>query len=189
VRAALTHGLDLTGAPRKSLLRALADHCADPAERRTLLFLTARSGREAYRAQVSEPCPSLPALLARFASCAPPLEALLDALPPLAPRQYSLAASPLESPGRLQVALSVVRTQTAYGPKHGVATTWLERLCAPLLPGAAAADAAGLVKVAIYMRDGGAFKPPGDLAAPWIMVGPGTGGLCWLAVLAGRLAG
>ena len=32
------------------------------------------------------------------------------------------------------------------------------------------------VRVPIYMRDGGAFKPPSSTDKPWIMVGPGTGG-------------
>lgn len=177
VRRALTRCLDLTGAPRKSLLRQLAEHCSDEAERRTLTFFTARAGREAYRAHCADGCPSLLDLLARFPSCSPPLEVLLDALPPLAPRQYSLTTSPLDSPHRLQVALSVVQVQTMYGAKHGVATGWLERMCAPLLAGGGAeGQQQPAVRVPIYMRDGGAFKPPSSTDKPWIMVGPGTGG-------------
>lgn len=41
-------GCDLTSAPRKSLLRLLAEHCSDDGERRRLLLLCSRDGKEAY---------------------------------------------------------------------------------------------------------------------------------------------
>ncbi len=103
MRTALTLGLDLTGAPRKSLLRVLAEHCSDAAHKRTLLYYTSRAGRDAYKAHMAEACPSLLDLLAKFPSCSPPLEVLLDALPPLAPRQYSLTTAQVAHAERLQV--------------------------------------------------------------------------------------
>ena len=47
VAAALARCVDLTSPPRRSLLRALAEHCADAAEARELLFLCSRSGKAA----------------------------------------------------------------------------------------------------------------------------------------------
>lgn len=44
IRQALTYHVDLTGVPRKSLLRLLAEHCSDEAEKRTLMYLSSRSG-------------------------------------------------------------------------------------------------------------------------------------------------
>lgn len=58
--------------------------------------------------QVREGQPSLVDLLAKFPSCHPPLDALLDALPALAPRLYSVASSPLAQPH--QVSLPPPRT-------------------------------------------------------------------------------
>ena len=100
VRAALTRGVDLTGPPRKSLLRLLGEHCAAPEERAALLRLCSRDGRDEYAAELALR-PSLLDLLRRFPSCRPPLPALLDALPPLAARLYSLSCSPLECPGKV----------------------------------------------------------------------------------------
>ena len=41
----------------------------------------------------------------RFPSCLPPLDALLDALPALAPRMYSIASSPLAQPHAVRYRL------------------------------------------------------------------------------------
>ena len=48
----MQRGCDLTGVPRKSLLRLLGEHCSDAGERDALLHLSSRDGRDAYNAQV-----------------------------------------------------------------------------------------------------------------------------------------
>ena len=47
--------------------------------------------------------PSLLELLRKFPSCSPPLDALLDALPALPPRLYSIASSPLAQPDQVSL--------------------------------------------------------------------------------------
>jgi NADPH-ferrihemoprotein reductase len=181
LRMALLRGCDLTGVPRKSLLRLLGEHCADAGERHALLHLSSRGGRDAYNAQVRDARPSLLDVLQKYPSCAPPLDALLDALPALAPRLYSIASSPLQQPEQVDVAFSVVRMETQYGIKHGVATSWLDRLAAPLTGPQAAPDPAlvkasdDTLRVPTFLRSGGAFRPPADLSKPVIYIGPGTG--------------
>ncbi|GFR48804.1 hypothetical protein Agub_g10755 [Astrephomene gubernaculifera] len=171
---ALTHCVDLTSATRKSVLRLLAEHTTDAAERRTLMFLSAKGGREAYAHEIGEHQPSLLDLLVRFHSCHPPLDALLDALPPLMPRMYSISSSQREQPNHLSVAMSVVRFKTRYGTRLGVATTWLDRLAAPFTAEAATPPSEP-IWVPIFLRRAADFKPPPDLATPLVMVGPGTG--------------
>ncbi|KAK9818129.1 hypothetical protein WJX72_007597 [[Myrmecia] bisecta] len=174
LRWALLHGCDLTSAPRKSLLRLLGEHCGDAAQRRQLLLLASRGGKDAYAKEIREGQPSLLDLLQRFPSCQPPLAALLDALPPLAPRMYSIASSPLEHPGQAHVAFSVVRFLTANGQRQGVATTWLAKLVEPITSGRLKASELTL-RLPLYLRSGGAFRPPEDLQVPSLMIGPGTG--------------
>ena len=124
---------------------------------------------------------------------APPLAKLLDALPPLAPRWYSLANAYLASPGRAHLCLTVVTYKTE-GPdglrpeRRGLTSHMLARLCAPLLAPPAgdapllatpARDAAPLpaVHVPVFKRapSGAELRLPADPATPIMLVGPGTG--------------
>jgi len=79
----------------------------------------------------------------------------------LTPRQYSISSSPLVSPDEVQLTVSVVRYRGPDGtPRGGVCSTFL-------------ADRAKSAPV--FLQRSPHFRPPGDGAAPMIMVGPGTG--------------
>jgi sulfite reductase (NADPH) flavoprotein alpha-component len=88
---------------------------------------------------------------------------LLIVLRPLAPRLYSISSSPLESPGRVQVTVAVVRYESLGAERLGVCSTWLgER------------RAAGQSSLVFVSRSPD-FRLPPSLGTPLIMVGPGTG--------------
>jgi len=173
LRSALMSGCDLTGVPKKSLLRILAEYCSDGGERHRLLHLSSRGGKEEYKSDIAAGQPSLLDLLRRFPSCRPPVAHLLEALPPLAPRMYSLSSSQLMHPAAAHVAFSVVEYATAsYGEHRGVATTWLKSLYAA---GDGGGGAAAPPPLAVFLRPNESFRPPRDLGAPLVMIGPGTG--------------
>lgn len=135
-------------------------------------------------------------------------------LPPLSPFNTSAASCPfccaLLTPAfftvcrthplaafQVQVAFTIVRYATdRFGERQGVATSWLNALCAPLASsrsgagGNAAADGGAAdgapangsasaptspIRLPIFLRRGGAFGPPDSLATPLVMIGPGTG--------------
>jgi len=165
VESAFTNYIDITGCPRKSLLRVLAEHCSDQGEKNALLHLSSRGGRTDYEAQIRSQSPTLLTLLEQFKSCSPPLAELLDALSPLAPRLYSITCAPEAAPTTPSVAFSVVKFEVSgSGERLGVATNWLD----------AKIDGDNK-KVPVYIKPSLKFGLPEDTAAPLIMIGPGTG--------------
>ena len=116
----------------------------------------------------------LRALLSR-----PAIDELMDVLPPLAPRFYSIANSPAADPGKVHLCLSIVHYYT-HAPdgtrvsRRGLVSNMLAAICAPLLGGT---PAAGAVTLPIFKREPSGFelRLPADPKLPVLMVGPGTG--------------
>jgi sulfite reductase (NADPH) flavoprotein alpha-component len=103
------------------------------------------------------------AALEKFAPLHPDPEAFVECLEPLQPRLYSIASSPLATPGEVHLTVDAVRYDAGGRRRLGVASTFLaERL----RPGAA---------TKVYIQKAHGFGLPADSATPIIMVGPGTG--------------
>ena len=77
VSDALSHCVDLTSQPKKSLLRVLAEACTEASDRADLLLLCSRGGRPDYATRITEECPSLLDLLTSHPSCKPTFAQLL----------------------------------------------------------------------------------------------------------------
>ncbi len=168
LRAALTEALDIarpldrtldllagaaTHAPHAAALRALAD---------------GDDGAEPDAADLLD-------LLQAFPSARPPLQALLDSLPALKPRLYSIASSPLAAPGRVELCVGVVRETRRGRPRDGVASCHLAFRARPETP----------LRGGIQVSH---FRLPVDPVTPVIMVGPGTGIAPFRAFLQHRAA-
>ena len=167
VKSVFTNYIDITGCPRKSLLRVLAEHCGNAEEKDALLHLSSRGGRAEYETQIRAQSPTLLTLLNNYPSCCPPLAELLDALSPLAPRLYSITCAPEVAPTTPSVAFSVVRFQVPSGEHRlGVATNWLDEI---------SVDDKCEHKVPVYIKPSLKFGLPEDSSAPLVMIGPGTG--------------
>ncbi|MFD7986367.1 flavodoxin domain-containing protein, partial [Kitasatospora indigofera] len=86
-----------------------------------------------------------------------------DTLKRLQPRLYSISSSPLATPGRVSLTVSVLRYEGPRGQRRkGVASAFL-------------ADAEPGTLVPLFVQRSAHFRPPADPTTPAIMIGPGTG--------------
>jgi sulfite reductase (NADPH) flavoprotein alpha-component len=88
---------------------------------------------------------------------------LVAMLPKLSPRLYSISSSPLAHAGQVHTTVAVVRYHAHNRERGGVCSTLF-------------ADRASVSdRLPIYIQPNKKFRLPKDLAAPVIMIGPGTG--------------
>jgi sulfite reductase (NADPH) flavoprotein alpha-component len=115
-------------------------------------------------------------VLERFPSIRLPIAELVNALPPILPRLYSIASSLRAHPGEVHLTVGVVRYNQRARARKGVCSTFLaERI----QPGEA---------LAVFVQPAHGFRLPADPSAPLIMVGPGTGIAPFRAFLEERAA-
>lgn len=161
LRQILTDAIDITTPPRKAVLRALAEYAQNPHEKNRLLLLSKDGDQDEYSKWVKHDQRTITEVLNHFPSVRPPLPVLLELLPRLAPRYYSISSSPNAHPGFVHITSVVVRFHTPAGREHnGVCSTWLANLHAGS-------------HVPVFIRES-SFKLPAT-PGPLIMVGPGTG--------------
>lgn len=161
IRNALSYYCDLTSCPRKSLLQALASY-ANESEKAELLKLSAETGQERYNSWIKNDQRTVLEVLEAFPSCKPPIGDMLELLPRLVPRYYSISSSLNANPGKVHVTAVVVEFTTPSGRFHkGVATHWLSSLPTGR-------------KIPCFVRKSN-FHLPRQLNTPILMIGPGTG--------------
>ncbi|XP_025904342.1 methionine synthase reductase [Nothoprocta perdicaria] len=179
----LTWCLEIRAIPKKAFLRALVECTSDAGEKRRLQELCSRQGASDYTRFIREPNVCLLDLLHAFPSCRPSLSLLIEHLPKLQPRFYSVSSSNLFQPGKMCFVFSIVEFP-AYPTRavswKGVCTGWLAELVGPLLHTSKnIQDAKGgsplTEKIPIFARPSCTFHLPADPSVPFMMVGPGTG--------------
>ncbi|QDZ24421.1 NADP/FAD dependent oxidoreductase [Chloropicon primus] len=169
IKDALSLHCDLTSPPKKTLLRMLAESCGEEKEKASLLEMISTAGKERYRKEILEGQPNLLDIFQAYPSCKPHAEDLIEFLPALAPREYSVSSASQVHTGEMHFAFSVVEYETVKGRvRHGVATTWLSKLAEEVEQGKT-------VRIPIFMRPSKEFQHPESISKPIIMIGPGTG--------------
>ena len=167
VRDALTHAVDLTSQPRKSLLRVLAEACGEDADRDSLLLLCSKGVKAAYAERVVAEQPTLLDLLRSHPSCAPGSPSFSTR-----PSRCNLACIP--SPPRLETAPGNRASRS-----RSCATSPLGRGAArrrhQLARSRRLRRAFGNVPRADFRQTVRRVSAPEDISAPVIMIGPGTG--------------
>ncbi|KAM9207596.1 NADPH-dependent diflavin oxidoreductase 1 isoform 4-T4 [Dugong dugon] len=172
--------LDITSVPRRSFFELLAGLSPDELEQEKLLEFGSAQGQEGLHDYCSRPRRTILEVLCDFphtAGAVPP-DYLLDLIPPIRPRAFSITSSLLALPGRLQILVAVVQYRTRLKePRRGLCSCWL----ASLDPGQ------GPIRVPLWVRSGGlTFPKTSD--TPVVMVGPGTGVAPFRAAIQERVA-
>eukprot|EP00899_Mesostigma_viride_P010618 jgi/Mesvir1/19558/Mv07030-RA.1 len=163
LRVLLSHHVDLTGCPKKSVLRVLASCAKDDKEAARLRFLASSEGKAEYASWALDEMRGLADVLSAFPSLELPLDTFLSSVAnPMVPRYYSISSAPSHSLGRLHITCAVVHEVVRPGRVH-------EGLCSTFLQRSHVGD-----RVPIFVRHT-PFKLPADTSTPVVMVGPGTG--------------
>ena len=194
VEAAITDHIDLCSPIKnKRLLVALAQFAVDAEEADALKLLASKdpTGQDLFKKYIDEQRLNAVDILTQFPSCQSiTLEGLLSILPGIAPRYYSISSSPIDQKDstalNLTVAFSVVDYMTptlslGNGTSlrrriGGLATSYLEAMCAPYLIGAQDIDNNfSIDPIKIFPKPTAEFRLPSNLSTPMILIGPGTG--------------
>ena len=143
-------------------IQALAKSASGPGDKAALTEL---SSVDSFKTEILEKRVSILDLLERFPSCRLELAGLLEMLPPLKPRLYSISSSPLANPKRCTVTVAVVGAPawSGLGKYEGVASNFFAK-----------SPVGGVLPVATRPSKG-SFRLPESLQTPIIMVGAGTG--------------
>jgi hypothetical protein len=131
VRDAFLFCCDVSRAPSKGILKMLSASCSDQEDAKKLTHLASPEGAADYNVLAQSWNPTTLDLLLAFPSCHPTLAQLLEFLPALTPRYYSVTSSPCWHPNIVHVAFSVVgyTTDPPHQTKHlGLCTNWLQQV-------------------------------------------------------------
>nr|XP_034958286.1 NADPH-dependent diflavin oxidoreductase 1 isoform X2 [Zootoca vivipara] len=172
--------LDIAGVPRRSFFELAAQLSPDEREREKLREFVSAPGQEELYAYCHRPRRTTLEVLSDFpkTAAAIPCHLLLDLIPRIRARAFSIASSMLAFPDRIQILVAVVRYKTRLArPRRGLCSTWLASLD----------PARGPVQVPLWVKKGG-LQFPDDPDTPVVMVAPGTGVAPFRAAIQERVA-
>ncbi|CAB3402599.1 unnamed protein product [Caenorhabditis bovis] len=162
-RTALSHYVDICAPVKSHVLKAISEYCSDEAQKKNLdLLATAtEEGMKEYARYIVKERRSIVDVLNEHRSCKAPIEYLLELLPRLQARYYSIASSPRVNEEK--IAICAVITKYSIGDRHinGVCTNYLSTKMANS-------------KAPVFVRKS-TMRLPHRITTSVIMIGPGTG--------------
>ncbi|GFR11768.1 NADPH--cytochrome P450 reductase [Trichonephila clavata] len=167
-RTALLHYVDITSIPRTHVLKEISDYASDEKEKEMLKMMATSSeeGKKLYLSWVVKNTRSIIHILEDLPSLKPPIDHLLELLPRLQARYYSISSSPKVHPQSIHITAVLVDYETPTKRiNKGVATGFLQKI---------APSDDDKPKIPIFVRRS-QFRLPSKPQTPIIMIGPGTG--------------
>lgn len=179
LRHIFTNYCEIRAVPKKAFLRVLSEHTYDEDEKQRLNELCSKEGSSDYVNYVLKPHINLLDLLEAFPYCIPPVEIVLEHLPKLKPRFYSVASSPLIKPDQFNILFNLVEIKDSDRNIKGVCTGWLSRITDHMYNKQNASNSlvgrTDKPLIRIYKKYNSRFHLMDDLTVPIIMIGPGSG--------------
>lgn len=176
LRDTLLKYVSLTSLPSKRFLMTLSEYCTDQADKENMSKLA--TDKDEYAHKIEQTRATLLDLLNQFPSCKPDISHLLDILPPLTHRFFSVANSFKKSPNIIRIIFVVVNFPLPPPNENiifkGVCTNWMFKISRSLgyLEGSKMQES---YSIPIFPRASSNFVLSEDPSQPIIMIGPGTG--------------
>ncbi|XP_069842511.1 NADPH-dependent diflavin oxidoreductase 1 isoform X2 [Dendropsophus ebraccatus] len=158
--------LDIRSVPRRSFFQLLSYFSPDEQEREKLQEFSSAAGQEELYTYCNRPRRTTLEVLIDFPHTTSnvPADYLLELIPRIRPRAFSIASAMQAHPNRLQILMAVVQYKTRlHEPRRGLCSTWL-----------ASISSEEGKRVPIWVKKG-SLKFPSDPDTLLVMVGPGTG--------------
>ncbi|KNC96604.1 uncharacterized protein SPPG_08188 [Spizellomyces punctatus DAOM BR117] len=161
IRHLFEHHLDIFGRPRRYFFELLSFFTTDPLHSEKLREMASPSGQDELYSYAYRPKRTMFEILQDFHSAKIPLRYLLDLIPEMRPRSFSISSSPIACPHKIHLTVAIIQYKTKLKtPRTGVCTKWMRTL----QPG----------DIVPFRIKRGTMKLP-PIEAPLLMVGPGTG--------------
>lgn len=160
---AFTYYVDICAPVRSHILKAIAEFAENSEEKERLILLSTASekGLAEYSQFIQKERRSIIDVLEHFPSCKPPADYLLELLPRLQARYYSISSSPKFSPTTISITVAITRYYIGERLIKGVCTNFLS-------------DKKIGDRIPVFVRRS-TMRLPHKHITPVIMIGPGTG--------------
>lgn len=129
-RTAFTYYVDISTSPRVQPLREMSSYVTDEEDKKFLELICSSSpeGREKYNDWVVKSARNIVQIINDLNSFRPPADLLIELLPRLQPRYYSISSSNLVNPNIVSITAVVVEYKSLAGYMNkGVATNYLRK--------------------------------------------------------------
>ncbi|XP_020594864.1 NADPH-dependent diflavin oxidoreductase 1-like, partial [Phalaenopsis equestris] len=154
-----------SASPRRYFFEVMSFYAKSKHEKERLQYFASSEGRDELYQYNQKERRTVLEVLEDFPSVQMPFEWLVQLVPPLRTRKFSISSSPLAHPNQVHLTVSVVSWTTPYKRKrYGLCSSWL----------------AGLdpynnreIYIPAWIHNGSLPPPPPSL--PLILIGPGTG--------------
>ncbi|VDK67291.1 unnamed protein product, partial [Cylicostephanus goldi] len=135
-RTALTHYVDICAPMKSHVLKAISEYCTDEGEKLHLSILSTANeeGLKEYSNYIVKERRSIIDVLREHPTCKPPIEYLLELLPRLQARYYSIASSPKHKENRIAICCIITKYTVGDRLIKGVCTNYLLGKVSIILP-------------------------------------------------------